>query len=158
MADLRDGIAPTRVDATAQFPLGLEVDDPRRGFEGNRIKYVQANATVTAFAAVKTDVSFATANQRHATVIITAGAGSFEGVNDCAAVSVSSGQFFWITVKGLATVLSTSSTAGTAQGTAASGNLTDLTTVTSAQAVGKTAIAMSATNTPASGQAYVLLN
>jgi hypothetical protein len=154
----QSGIDVTRVDATAQYPVGYEQEDPRGGaFSGNKVKYCRANGSIPVNSAVKADVTFATAAERHATVIVTAGAGSFEGVSDCVAVTVTAGQFFWITTYGLAIALTASTTAGTAQGTAAAGGLTDLTTVTSAQAVGKTAIAMSATGTPVANKSYVLL-
>jgi len=154
----QSGIDVTRIDTVAQYPVGYEMDDPRQGaFSGNKIKYCRANGTIPPNSAVKADVTFATAAQRHATMIVTAGAGSFDGVADCTLVNVTTGQFFWMTTYGLATALTAATTAGTAQGTAAAGGLTDLTTVTSAQAVGRTAIAMSATGTPAANLSFVLL-
>lgn len=159
MADIRQGINPTQVDTAAQFPIGTEADDPRNGFTGNKIKYVRANGTIAPFSATRCDPTFATVAERHATVIaVSAVAQVVEGVADTITVSVTAGQFFWLTVKGRGTCLTTAATAGTPQGTSTAGQLTDLTVVTSQQAVGKGVIATSATNTPATGQSFVLLS
>lgn len=97
MADIRTGIDPTRVSTVAEFPIGTVVDDPRNGFTGNRIKYVQTSATVAAADALKLDVA-ATAANRHAVVTPTTAATSvIEGV---AHVAIASGSFGWITRAG----------------------------------------------------------
>jgi hypothetical protein len=154
------GINPTQIDTTAAFPLGTETDDPRGGaFAGNKLKYVRANGTIAPFSAVRCDPTFATAAERHTTVIaVSAVAQVLEGVADTITASATAGQFFWLTVKGRATCLTTAATAGTPQGTSTAGQLTDLTTVTSQQAVGKGVIATSATGTPAASQSFVLLS
>src|SRR5215813_3792830 len=114
MADMRLGINPAQVDASAQFPIGLEVDDPRNGFSGNRIKYFRANGSITVNSVIICDVSFATTGERHATVIASSAVSQpVEGVHDCATVTISSGQFFWATVKGRATAKTSAVTAAT---------------------------------------------
>jgi|SRR5262245_37391167 len=101
MADIRTGITPTQVDTVAQFPLGLITEDPRRGFEGNRIKYVKLAGTVTIGQAVRLDVT-ATLAERHATIIASSAANQkVEGI--ALATTAASGQFAWICYSGVAT-------------------------------------------------------
>src|SRR5215510_4971501 len=120
MADMRLGMTPAQVDASALFPVGLEADDPRNGFTGNRIKYCRANGTIAAGDAVHADISFATAAERHATVISTSAVSqALVGANDISGVSISSGQFFWATVRGRAQIKTTGVAAGDRLGTTA---------------------------------------
>lgn len=100
------GIDPTRVDDTAQYPLGFECDDPRQtDFPGNRIRYVKSGAAFVYGTALQKDVA------------VTAGTPSVRGKQmlPCAAttpltqvvsaichVAVSAAnKFTWVTVKGL---------------------------------------------------------
>lgn len=170
MADIKHGITPTQVDATAQFPIGLEVEDPRNGFSGNRIKYFRANGTIAAGNAIHCDVSFATSAERHATVISTSAVDQrLEGANDISGVSVTSGQFFWGTVKGRAQIKTTAAAAGDRLGTTATGGTLGAIDAAAAYAqaearaalsaaAGKAARCMSATNDPVTGQSWVLLS
>lgn len=135
MANITQGINPTRVDTAAEFPLGIIVDDPRDGFEGNKIKYVTFGGTVTVGQAVTLDVTATLAN-RHATVIATSAANqAIEGVS--LPTTASSGQFGWIAYSGLATaataativagaVLLTTATTGTLDDTAFTPNNAEL--------------------------------
>jgi len=99
------GIDPTRVDTTAQYALGFEVDDPRTiDFPGNRIRYVKAGAQLVAGTALQKDIA------------VTPGTPSIRGkqmlpcaattpltqvVSAIAHVTIASGSFGWVTVKGL---------------------------------------------------------
>lgn len=164
------GIDPTRVDGTAQFPVGYEIGDPRQGvFSDNTIKYCRANGAIAAGDFVHTDVTFATAAERQGTVISTSAVSQMiDGANDLAGVAISSGQFFWITTKGRAQ----GKTAGVAAGdklgtTATAGTLGPLTATTPtaaeviaaiAAADGKGAKALTATGTPVTGQSFVELS
>jgi len=163
-------IDPTRVDATAQFPVGYEIGDPRGGqFSGNTIKYVRANGTIATGDAVHTDVSFATAAERHATVISTSAVSQMvEGVNDLNA-GLTAGQFGWITVDGRAQAKTSGVAAGDKLGTTATGGtlgpLTASATPTQAEviaaiaaAAGRGAKAQTATGTPVTGQSFVRLS
>src|SRR5262245_12956762 len=170
MADIRIGITPSQVDAVALFPVGTEVDDPRNGFTGNRIKYCRANGTIAVGDCVTADVSFATAAERHATVVSTSAVSQvIEGANDNATVSISSGQFFWATVKGRAQIKTSAVTAGSTVGTSATGgtlvNITASAAYAQAEALaalaaaaGKSARATTATGTPVTGQSFILLS
>ncbi len=92
------GVDPTRVDAAAQYALGYEIGDPRSGiFAGNNIKYVQANGAITAGDAVRLDVTATAANRRAVVIRTSAAAQVLEGI---ANVSLTSGQFGWITTLG----------------------------------------------------------
>lgn len=136
MSDIRFGVDPTRVDSVAQFPLGIIVDDPRRGFEGNKIKYVKFGGTVTQGQAVQLDVT-ATLAERHATVIATSAANQkIEGISLPA--TIASGQFGWLTYQGrheqaaaaativAGAILLTTGTAGTLDDTAFTPNDAEL--------------------------------
>ena len=171
MADMRTGITPTQVDASAVFPVGLEADDPRNGFTGNRIKYFRANGSIAANNVFIADVSFATAAERHATVVnATAVSQSVEGVNDITGVTVTSGQFFWGTVKGRAIAKTSAITAATNNRLGTSGTAGTLVAITGstptgaeviaaiAAGIGKGAVAMSDTGTPSAGVSYILLS
>src|SRR5687767_12849368 len=104
------GINPTQVDpgtalgVGAIFPPGAETDDPRGGvFAGNKLKYVQVNATVSALDAVRLDFSVTAANRRFTIVSTSAVTDKFEGyANNFAAGVTSVPQFswIWITVAG----------------------------------------------------------
>jgi hypothetical protein len=173
MSDIRLGVLVSQVDASTaqQFPVGTELDDPRGGiFAGNRIKYIRANGSIATNDAVHTDVSYATAAERHATVVSTSAVSQMvEGVNDLNA-GMTSGQFGWITVKGRATCKTTGITAATNAKlgtTGTGGTLGALTAATPsnaeviaaiAAAAGKGVKALSDTNTPATGLSYVLLS
>jgi len=171
MADMRTGINPTQIDASAQFPIGLEVDDPRNGFPGNRIKYYKANGSITVNSVLICDVSATTAAERNATVVASSAVSqAVEGVHDIATATVTSGQFFWGTCKGRAIAKTSAVTAATnaklgTSGTA--GTLVAITAVTPsnaeviaaiAAAVGKGVIALADTGTPTAGNSYVLLS
>jgi len=169
------GIDPTKVDTSATLPIGYEIADPRGGIlAGNTIKYVRANATIAVNNVVCCDVAFATTTERHATVVnsINSGASTqmIEGVSDCATVSVTSGQFFWITVKGRATAKTAAVTAATNPKLgvhSVSGTLTAITAATPsnaeviaglAAASGKQAMAMTDTGTPSAGLSFIILS
>lgn len=94
------GIDPTRVDTVAAYPLGYEIGDPRGGvFAGNQIKYCRANGTVVAADTVRLDVTASPAADRKANIIqTTAAAQVVEGISN---VSLTTGQFGWITVLGV---------------------------------------------------------
>ena len=171
MADLRTGVTPAQVDASAIFPIGLEIDDPRNGFGGNRIKYFRANGSITVNSAIICDVSFATTAERHATVIASSAVSQpVEGVSDCATVTVTSGQFFWGTVKGRAIAKTSAVTAATNNKLGTSGTAGTFVAITGstptgaeviaaiAAGVGKGATAMTDTGTPSAGNSYVLLS
>lgn len=112
MSDVRWGVNPLQVDASAQFPLGLVIEDPRGGIlAANQIKYVKATAAVTLADSVKLDVA-ATAAERHASVIPTAAAAG-QAVEGIAHVGIANGSFGWITVRGR---INANVTAGTAAG------------------------------------------
>jgi hypothetical protein len=99
------GIDPTRVDDTAQFPLGTKADDPRAtDFPGNKIQYVKAGAALVYGTALQYDIA------------VTAGSPSIRGkqVLPCAAttpltqvvsaichVAAAINKFCWVTVEGL---------------------------------------------------------
>lgn len=171
MSDLRYGVDPTRVDASAQFPIGIEIEDNRRGFEGNRIKYYRANGSIPVNSVIIADVSFATAAERHATVIPSSAVSQMvEGVSDCVTVTVTSGQFFWATCKGRTIAKTSGVTAATNAKLGTSGTGGTLVAITAATpsnaeviaaiaaAAGKGATAMSDTGTPSAGVSYVLLS
>src|SRR5262245_35229660 len=172
MADIRAGITPTQVDPSTapSFPVGTEADDPRNGFTGNRIKYCRANGTIAAGDAIQCDISFATAAERHATVISTSAVSQvIEGANDISGVSISSGQFFWATVKGRMQCKTSAVTAGSTLGTSGTaGTLVNITASAAyaqaealaalAAGAGKAVRATTATGTPVAGQSFVLLS
>ena len=169
MALITQGITPTQVDASALFPIGTEADDPRNGFTGNRIKYCKANGTIAANDGIRADPTATTAAERHATVVsISAVSQALEGANDITGVSISSGSFFWATVKGRAIIKTSGVSAGDRLGTSGTGGtLVAITAATPsnaeviaaiAAAAGKGAVAMAATNTPTTGTSYVLLS
>jgi hypothetical protein len=103
------GINPLQIDpGTALgvgnlFPPGIEIDDPRTGvFVGNRIKYVQVNATVTSLDATRLDFSVTAANRRFTVISTGAVTDRFEGyANNMGTVaSVAQFSWIWITVAG----------------------------------------------------------
>src|SRR5262245_18093650 len=170
MALITQGILPSQVDASAMFPVGLETADPRNGFTGNTIKYCGANGTIAAGDCIQCGISFATAAQCHASVISTSAVPQvIEGANDISGVSISSGQFFWVTVKGRMQVKTSAVTAGSTLGTSGTaGTLVHITAsaayaqaealATLAAGAGKAVRAMTATGTPVAGQSFVLLS
>lgn len=177
MSTQSQGVRPTQVDAAPAagqpelFPIGLEVDDPRGGvFAGNRIKYVKANGSIADGDCVQNDVSFATAADRNATVISTSAvAQMIEGVNDIAGVAITSGQRFWITVRGRAVVKTSAITAATNAKLGTSGTAGTLVAITAATpsnaeviaaiaaGCGRGCSALSDTGSPVAGRSYVML-
>lgn len=99
MSNIRAGIDPLRVDVTAQFPLGIEVDDPRGGDPtGAKLKYVAFGQNGGVGQAVQLNLAAAVA-VRHATVILTTNANEcIEGL--IVATAVLNGQFGWIMIEG----------------------------------------------------------
>ena len=127
------GANPTVADQTAQFPLGTEIADPRtRDLPGNIIRYVKANGTIAANAAVRMDLTDET-NEPHAVLATSATGQIVAGVNIVALSSSASNNnvFGWITVKGKASVLTAAVTAGALLvTTATAGTLDDFATNT----------------------------
>ena len=90
------GILPTRVDTTAQYPLGMEADDPRAtDFPGNRIRYVRADSAVAAGDAVILDV--AETDQPGAVTPVSAVDQAVEGI---AQVAIAADSYGWICIHG----------------------------------------------------------
>ena len=130
MSHATQGIDPTRVDASAQHPLGIVVDDPRGGiYVGNKIKYVTATASgVTVGRAVQMDITATAANRRYS-VIPTAATDLGSIVHGLAHVAIPSGSFGWITVEGLVenAVVPDALAVGTPMNGGAAGALVDAT-------------------------------
>jgi len=128
MANITHGIDPTRVDTTVQFTLGVEADDPRQTFPGNRIRYVKANASgVTLGVAVRLDTA---ATDEPGSVIPTTNTAVGGIVHGIAHVAIPNGSFGWITVHGKVdnAVVPDAATAGTQLGGGAAGALIDIST------------------------------
>lgn len=96
MADIHQGINLTQTDTTAQFPLGLEVEDPRGGINSmNRFRYVKAAAAITggqALRAVYTDSD-------EPNVLTPVGSGT-HSVVAIAIGNIASGNFGWVQTRG----------------------------------------------------------
>ncbi|HKX29357.1 MAG TPA: hypothetical protein VJ302_16795 [Blastocatellia bacterium] len=106
MSNIIMGINPTRVDTEAQYPLGLEVDDPRGGeYAGNRIRYVKATASgVAAGKALQFDIGASTGppSLRGRAMIPTATTTPLtQIVSALAHVAIANGSFGWVTVHGI---------------------------------------------------------
>lgn len=130
------GVDPTRADATAQYALGTETDDPRANdFPGNRIRYVKAAGTIAANAAVRKD--FTASDEPNAVLATSATGQVIDGVALAALASSGTNQYGWITVHGKATCLTAAvAAAGTMLATTATaGTLDDLATDTNVTAV-----------------------
>lgn len=96
MADYIQGVNPTQVDTTAQFPLGQEAMDPRvKDFPQNIIKYVRAQSAVALNDAVHVDVG--QTDEPNAVIPTSAADQRLEGV---AHVAIGAGSFGWITIHG----------------------------------------------------------
>jgi hypothetical protein len=99
------GIDPTRVDTVAQYPLGMEADDPRTAdFPGNRIRYIKAGEALGAGKALQKDVavSAGTPSIRGKQMLLCAATTPLtQVVSAVSHVAIASGSFGWVTVKGL---------------------------------------------------------
>src|SRR5262245_22410461 len=103
------GINPTQIDpGTALgvgnlFPPGIEIDDPRTvTLVGNRIKYVQVNASVASTNAVKLDISVTAANRRFTVISTGAVTDIFEGFANNHTGTAAQFSWIWITVPAVA--------------------------------------------------------
>lgn len=141
MAETLLGVNPTQVDATAQFKLGMEGQDPRvQDFPGNVIRYVKAAGTIAVNAAVRRDP--ANADEPHAVLATTATGQIIAGVALAALASTGTNQFGWITIHGKVTPLTAAVAAADTVlvTTATAGTLDDLATNTDFTAVAIAAI------------------
>lgn len=103
MAFITTGIDPLRTTAAAEFPLGLEVDDPRAAFTGNKLRYVQAaNAIVGSENAAGADSVMTDNAQTDALKPgrVTPTAGVTDIVDGIAHISIADEFFGWITIEG----------------------------------------------------------
>lgn len=98
------GIDPLRVTTIQEFPLGMIVEDPRKGiFSGNKIKYVQAsNAIVGSEAALGADSVMVDNAQTDSLKPgrVTPIAGVTDILDGIAHISIPDESFGWITIEG----------------------------------------------------------
>jgi hypothetical protein len=98
MGNIMTGIAPTRVDTTAEFRLGLRVEDPRADRPDNQLRYIKAGSAISAGNSVKVDLTDET-NEPFALVPTSAVTDVVVGI---AEMAIASGSFGWVTVGGKA--------------------------------------------------------
>src|SRR5262245_48806360 len=95
MANITHGIDPIRVDTVAQFALGTEVDDPRKDFPTNRLRYIKAGSAISAGNALTVALTDADEPQ----TLIPASAVNL-AVVAIARTAIGNGAFGWVTVRG----------------------------------------------------------